>query len=106
MPETGALRVKLSPQVDADALARLHGGRFEAPPFGELFARAGAAALRPVYDLSAEEIAEDKYGFAREFSLELLERGEEWDLFDARWDQPVAYDDADSAAFAQGPPER
>ena len=65
------MRVKLSPQVGADALARLHGGRFEAPPFGELFARAGAAALRPVYDLSAEEIAEDKYGFAREFSLTL-----------------------------------
>ena len=57
--------------MGADALARLHGGRFEPPPLGELVARAGAASLRPVYELSAEEIAEDKYGFAREFSLTL-----------------------------------
>ncbi len=68
-PETGLLRVKLSPRVDPDALRQLHGGSLEAAPLRALLAQAGALAVKPVYALSSDEIAEDKYGFAREFSL-------------------------------------
>ena len=68
------LRVKLSAGVAPEVLLLLHGGPHQgAPPaaLGALLARVGVVAAKPVYELSPDEIADDKYGFAREFSLTL-----------------------------------
>ena len=62
--------------MDSQELFRLRAGKLEGAtpsPLQDLLERAGVASARPVYELSADEVTTDKYGFAREFSLTIKE---------------------------------
>ena len=66
------LRVVLSHEVDAPTLQRLHREGLTAtgqPELQALIRAVGGERLSPVYPLSPEEIADDSYGFARDFQL-------------------------------------
>lgn len=70
----GMLRLTLSKAVDPEALATLHSAGMAGPLPGALaalFAQAGVAEISGVHTLSPAELADDRYGFAREFSVVL-----------------------------------
>ncbi len=71
---TGVVRVTLSGEVSREVLTALHDQGLRGPvpaALRALLATAGVEHLAPVYTLAPAEIADDAYGFAREFTMVL-----------------------------------
>ncbi len=76
----GLLRVVLDTSLPKALIAALHSGgdaldsgalARASPGIVELLRATGAEKVSPVYELSPQEVDEDKYGFARELKLYL-----------------------------------
>jgi hypothetical protein len=68
------LRVQFSHSVSTETLSVLHAAGLEGglpTELRDLMQAVGGERISSVYRLSPEEIADDKYGFAREFKLYL-----------------------------------
>jgi len=70
------LRVKLSSAVTRESVEMLRTEGLSASlamEVSEVIRRAGGKELKPVYQLKPEELDNDEYGFAREFTVWLSE---------------------------------
>ena len=74
MTGLNVLQINFSNCIEAEILWSLHTNDLSndrVTPIQELIKAAGGDKLMPVYELSQEEIMQDKYGFARSFKLSL-----------------------------------
>ncbi len=74
MTELNVLQINFSSCIEAEILWSLHTSDLSnerVAAIQELINAAGGDKLTPVYELSQEEIMQDKYGFARAFKLSL-----------------------------------
>jgi len=74
MPTSAQLRLTLSDLVSVKDLVALHRGTEGVlPALFETLRSTGYKSLTPVYNLTDLEITQDKYGFARDFTIVLMD---------------------------------